>query len=184
MHRWVAFKLENDRVASASVVDEKGRSGEPMEWADENSFANQLSKIVSNNDIGYTFKQTVADLVAGEYDREERAKSISTFIEKYPVAMYSFTTCPFCRKAKDYLDENSIPYVTIELDLHPGNEGNEIRSELGRLTKRTSVPSIFVGGKCIGGCIDGPILLPLVREGKLDDLLQTAGVTRSLWREN
>lgn len=178
------FKLESNRVANASVVDEKGRSGEPMEWADESSFANQLSKIVSNNDIGYTFKQTVADLVAGEYDREERAKSISNFIEEHPVAMYSFTTCPFCRKAKDFLEENAIPYVSLELDLLPGNEGNEIRSELGRLTKRTSVPSIFVGGQYIGGCNDGPGLLPLAREGKLDDLLRTAGVTRSLWREN
>jgi glutaredoxin 3 len=141
------FKLENDRVSSASVLDEKGRSGEPMEWAEENSFANQLSQIVSNNDIGYTFKQTVADLVAGQYDREARAKSITSFIEEHAVAMYSFTTCPFCRKAKDYLDENSIPYQAIELDLLPGNEGNEIRSELGRMTKRTSVPSIFIGGE-------------------------------------
>lgn len=141
------FKLENDRVSNASVLDEKGRSGEPMEWAEENSFANQLSQIVSNNDIGYTFKQTVADLVAGQYDREARAKSITSFIEENSVAMYSFTTCPFCRKAKDYLDENSIPYSSIELDLLPGNEGNEIRSELGRMTKRTSVPSIFIGGE-------------------------------------
>jgi glutaredoxin len=141
------FKLENDRVTNASVLDEKGRSGEPMEWAEENSFANQLSQIVSNNDIGYTFKQTVADLVAGQYDREARAKSITSFIEENSVAMYSFTTCPFCRKAKDYLDENSIPYSSIELDLLPGNEGNEIRSELGRMTKRTSVPSIFIGGE-------------------------------------
>jgi glutaredoxin 3 len=61
--------------------------------------------------------------------------------------MYSFTTCPFCRKAKDYLEEMSIPYVSIELDLLPGNEGNEIRAELGRMTRRTSVPSIFIGGE-------------------------------------
>ena len=174
------FKLENDRVANSSVVDEKGRMGEPMSWAEDNSFANQLSKIVSNNDIGYTFKQTVADLVAGEYDRKARANSISTFIEEHPVAMYSFTTCPFCRKAKDYLEEYSIPYVSIELDLLPGNEGNEIRSELGRMTKRTSVPSIFIGGRYIGGCNDGPGLLPLAREGKLNELLQNAGVTRGI----
>ena len=40
-------------------------STEPMEWAEENSFANQFSAMVSSNDIGYKFKQTVADLVAG-----------------------------------------------------------------------------------------------------------------------
>jgi hypothetical protein len=32
-------------------------------------------------------------------------------------------------------------------------------------------------GKYIGGCNDGPGLLPLAREGKLDDLLQNAGLT-------
>ena len=40
------FKLENDRVAASSVEDDKGRNGEPMEWAEENSFANQFSEMV------------------------------------------------------------------------------------------------------------------------------------------
>ena len=143
------FKLENDQVTNSSVEDDKGRSGEPMEWAEENSFANQFSNMVSSNDIGYKFKQTVADLVAGEYDKEAKGDSIRSFIGETPVAMYSFTTCPFCRKAKDYLEEQSIPYESIELDLLPGNEGNEIRAELGRVTRRTSVPSIFIGGETL-----------------------------------
>mmetsp|Transcript_18797 Transcript_18797/g.28516 ORF Transcript_18797/g.28516 Transcript_18797/m.28516 type:complete len:244 (+) Transcript_18797:88-819(+) len=175
------FKLENDRVANSSVEDDKGRSGEPMEWAEEDSFANKLSDVIQSNDIGYKFKQTVADLVAGEYDRDAREESIRTFIGESPVAMYSFTTCPFCRKAKDYLEEQSIAYESIELDLLPGNEGNEIRAELGRITRRTSVPSIFIGGEYIGGCNDGPGLLPLARENggeKLNNLLERAGVAR------
>jgi len=172
------FKLENDRVAASSIEDDKGRNGEPMEWAEENSFANQFSEMVSSNDIGYKFKQTVADLVAGEYNREERSESINKFISDNPVAMYSFTTCPFCRKAKDYLDDNNIPYTAIELDELPGNEGNEIRAELGRKTKRTSVPSIFIGAEYVGGCNDGPGLLPLARENKLGGLLEKAGVVR------
>jgi len=169
-------------VAASSVADDKGRTGEPMEWAEENSFANQFSNMVSSNDIGYKFKQTVADLVAGEYDREARGESIRSFIAEAPVAMYSFTTCPFCRKAKDYLEEQSIPYEAVELDMLPGNEGNEIRAELGRMTKRTSVPSIFIGGEYIGGCNDGPGLLPLARENGgdgLNTLLKKAGVSRS-----
>ena len=143
------FKLENERVSNSSVVDEKGRSGEPLEWAEEDSVANKFSQLVSSNGIGYQFKQAVADLVAGDYDREAKGETIRNFIQSQPVAMYSFTTCPFCRKAKDYLEEQSIAYESIELDLLPGNEGNEIRAELGRMTKRTSVPSIFIGGEKI-----------------------------------
>ena len=143
------FKLENDRVDKASVIDEKGRNGEPMEWAEENSFANTFSTVVASNDLGYKFKQSVADLVAGDYDEASTKKSIEDFISSSPVAMYSFTTCPFCRKAKDFLEDQNIAYSTIELDLLGGNTGNEIRAELGKITRRTSVPSIFIGGAYI-----------------------------------
>lgn len=176
------FRLENERVANASVEDEKGRSGEPMEWAEDSSLANRLSTAVASNDLGYRFKQAVADLVAGDYDGAATGEGIRGFLEENPVAMYSFTTCPFCRKAKDYLEERAIPYASIELDLLPGNEGNEIRAELGRLTKRTSVPSIFIGGDYIGGCNDGPGLMPLATENngeRLTSMLDKAGVSRN-----
>mmetsp|Transcript_14910 Transcript_14910/g.31291 ORF Transcript_14910/g.31291 Transcript_14910/m.31291 type:complete len:253 (+) Transcript_14910:297-1055(+) len=175
------FQLENDRIAKSTVVDSKGRSGEPMEWAEENSIANQFTKVVSSNELGYRFKQGIADLVAGEYDEGAVRAKIAGFVDSNPVALYSFTTCPFCRKAKDFLDEKKIPYTAVELDLLPGNEGNEIRSVLGKMTRRTSVPCIFIGGECIGGCNDGPGLLPLAREDggkKLNQRLQQAGVSR------
>ena len=74
--------------------------GEPMEWSESDSLANRFSMLVASNDIGYKFKQFVADIIAGEYDREETERSIQDFIRSHPVALYSFTTCPFCRRAK------------------------------------------------------------------------------------
>ena len=65
-----------------------------------------------------------------------------------------------------------VAYKSIELDELEGNQGNEIRAELGKKTKRTSVPSIFVRGKYIGGCNDGPGLLPLMQSGEFDRLLR------------
>jgi len=41
------FKLENDCVSSSSIPNAKGRTSKPMEWAEENSFTNQFSEIVS-----------------------------------------------------------------------------------------------------------------------------------------
>ena len=94
------------------------------------------------------------------------------FKKESTIAMFSFTSCPFCRQAKDYLDENNIKYVTMELDTLDGNEGNEIRATLGKLTKHTSVPSIFVNGQPIGGLNGGmPGLLPLAKSGVLDTML-------------
>lgn len=167
------FRLENSRVEKSSVVDEKGRNGEPMEWSESESLANRLSEAVAGNSLGYQFKQFVADIVAGnDYDVEAVNAKIDSFVSDNPVAMFSFTTCPFCRRAKDLLDEKGVRYEVIELDELEGNTGNEIRANLGRKTGRTSVPSIFIGGKYIGGCNDGPGLLPLEKSGDLDLLLQ------------
>ena len=165
------FRLENARVEASSVVDEKGRKGEPMEWSDSSSIANQFSEIMSSNSLGYMFKQWVADIVAGDYEEEVVASKIDAFVQDNKVAMFSFSTCPFCRRAKDFLDENGIEYQAMEIDELDGNEGNQIRAMLGRKTKRTSVPSIFVAGQFIGGCNDGPGLLPLAQSGELEKML-------------
>ena len=133
--------------------------------------------------IGYTIKQGIVNLVAGEYDEEGTQQKVKDFIQlseskkgnmfskkESTIAMFSFTTCPFCIKAKQYLDENDIKYVTMELDTI--DEGNAIRAELGKLTKRTSVPSIFINGEAIGGLNDGmPGLLPLAKSGELEAML-------------
>lgn len=167
------FRLEKTRVEASSEVDELGRVGEPMEWSESKSMANTFSEIVASNPIGYRFKQWVADIVAGEFDEEEVGTMIDSFVTENDVAMFSFESCPFCRRAKDFLDEKGVKYSVIELDELEGNTGNEIRAVLGRRTQRTSVPSIFIGGNCIGGCNDGPGLLTLADSGKLDTLLAT-----------
>jgi len=56
-----------------------------------------------------------------------------------------------------------------------GDEGKAIRAQLGVMTGRTSVPNIWIAGEGIGGCNDGPGIMTLDREGKLDDILKQAG---------
>jgi glutaredoxin 3 len=167
------FRLENARVAASSEIDEDGRLGEPMGWSESKSAANIFSEIVASNPLGYRFKQWIADIVAGNFDEDAVGTIIDCFVAENSVAMFSFTSCPFCRRAKDFLDEKGIKYNAIELDELEGNTGNEIRAVLGRKTRRTSVPCIFIGGKCIGGCNDGPGLLTLADNGELDMLLVT-----------
>jgi len=170
------FNLEMDRVEASSVTDDQGRNGEPMEWASDDSLANKFSQLVAGNDIGYKFKQWVADIVAGEYDQLQVEAYVNQFVDpdskSCKVQMFSFTTCPFCRSAKDYLETEGIPYQSIELDELEGNKGNEIRATLGKITKRTSVPSIFINGQAIGGLNDGlPGLMPLAKSGQLKEML-------------
>ena len=168
------FNLETQRVKSSSVLDDQGRYGEPMEWSNRTSWANQFSVLMAANPIGYTFKQTVANLVAGDYNETTVTAQINRYLQQdTAVVMFSFSTCPFCRRAKDILEERKIPYTAIELDtLDQDNEGNVLRAQLGKLTKRTSMPNIFIRGKCIGGCNDGyPGLIPLIETDQLEALL-------------
>lgn len=62
----------------------------------------------------------------------------------------------------------------------PWSEGNPKRAALGRLTGKSSVPSIWIGGNYIGGCDDGPSddapgLVPLAFRGTLRERLEAAG---------
>lgn len=162
-----AFNLETARVNASSVVDEKGRAGEPMEWSQKDSLANQFSEFMAG--AGYGFKQWVADIVAGDFDEAATEAIVNDFVAKHDVAVFSFTTCPFCRRAKDYLEDQGIAYTALELD--EDEQGNAVRAVLGRKTRRTSMPAIFINGEFIGGCNDGPGLLTLAETGELDKML-------------
>jgi len=67
-----------------------------------------------------------------------------------------------------------VSFQAIELD-QMGDEGKALRAQLGVMTGRTSVPNIWIDGEGIGGCNDGPGIMTLDREGKLDPILKAAG---------
>jgi glutaredoxin 3 len=89
---------------------------------------------------------------AGNYDSVAIRSKINNLVQENPVFMFSFTTCPFCIKAKAILDEKGATYKVVELDVVP--DGKAIRAEMGDLLGRTSVPAIWIGGTFIGGCND------------------------------
>jgi glutaredoxin 3 len=70
-------------------------------------------------------------------------------IDAEPVLMFSFTTCPFCIKAKGVLDGMNAKYTVIELDTDP--DGKAIRAEMADIVGQTSVPAIWIGGEFAGG---------------------------------
>ena len=124
------------------------------------------------------FKQWIAQSIAGDYNKEAVNRRIDEALDATPVVMFSFTTCPFCLKAKALLkDEAKVApsqITIIECDEDP--EGNAIRAELGLRTGRTSMPSIWIKGEgYIGGCNDGPGIVPLFKNGSLMPMLSKAG---------
>ena len=165
-------------VAAARAVgalpqeEEDGWTGEPSAWADEESFTQKLSGFTQKYAAG--FKQVVAEAVAGDFDADAVDADLNAALARGGVTMYSFTSCPFCKKAKELLDDKGAKYTVYELDERP--DGAALRARIGARTGRTSVPAIWVGADYIGGLNDGaPGLLPLDKVGDLDGRLRAAG---------
>lgn len=80
------------------------------------------------------------------------------------VVVYSSDWCPYCSRAKQLLAGKGVAFEEIKVDGNP-----ELRAEMTRKAKRTSVPQIWIGELHVGGCDD---LYALERAGKLDTLLK------------
>ena len=79
------------------------------------------------------------------------------------VKMYSTRYCPFCIMAVRLLEEKS-----VDIDLQKVDSQPMLRQEMERLSRRTSVPQIFINGQHVGGYRE---LLELEEEGRLDNML-------------
>ena len=81
------------------------------------------------------------------------------------VEIYTWSTCPFCRQAKQLLDSKQIEYAEYVID---GDEqARDAMVKRGSDGKR-SVPQIFIDDLHVGG---SDALYQLEAEGKLDTLL-------------
>ena len=80
------------------------------------------------------------------------------------VEVYTWSTCPFCIRAKALLDKKGVDYTEYCID---GDE--PARSKMAeRANGRLSVPQVFINDQHIGGCDD---LHALNAKGGLDPLL-------------
>lgn len=82
------------------------------------------------------------------------------------VEIYTWSTCPFCIRAKALLEKKGVDFTEYCID--GDNEAREKMSD--RAGGRRSLPQIFIDDKHIGGCDD---LYALNAQGNLDPLLAT-----------
>ncbi|MDM3857024.1 MAG: glutaredoxin 3 [Aphanizomenon gracile PMC649.10] len=79
--------------------------------------------------------------------------------------MYTWSTCPFCIRAKNLLKKKGVDFNEYSID---GDD--EAREKMAqRANGRRSLPQIFINDRHIGGCDD---IHDLDNQGKLDDLLE------------
>ena len=80
------------------------------------------------------------------------------------VEIYTWDTCPFCRRAKELLDTKDVDYT--EYMIKGDDEAREKMAQ--RAHGSRTVPQIFIDDEHVGGCDDIHLL---EHEGKLDSLL-------------
>ena len=80
------------------------------------------------------------------------------------VEIYTWSSCPFCIRAKALLEKKQVNYQEYAID------GDDVEREkmAVRANGRRSLPQIFINDQHIGGCDE---LYELEFQGKLDQLL-------------
>ena len=82
-----------------------------------------------------------------------------------PVKMYTTAVCPYCIRAKQILKAKGVDRIEeIRIDSDPA-----ARATMMQITRRRTVPQIFIGDTHVGGCDD---LIALDGKGGLAPLLQ------------
>jgi glutaredoxin 3 len=80
------------------------------------------------------------------------------------VEIYTWSTCPFCLRAKSLLNKKGVNFTEYSID---GDE--DARAKMAqRANGKRSLPQIFINDNHIGGCDD---IHGLDRQGKLDEML-------------
>lgn len=78
------------------------------------------------------------------------------------ITIYTFNTCPYCKRAKRLMDNKGVEYEEIEI-----SNDREKLEELKKKTNSGTVPQIFVDDKFIGGCDD---IVELHKKGEFDEV--------------
>lgn len=80
------------------------------------------------------------------------------------IEIYTWSTCPFCVRAKKLLDRKGAQYTEYDIT---GDDAARAKM-IERTGGPKSVPQIFIDDKHIGGCDD---LHELDYDGKLKDMI-------------
>jgi len=135
---------------------------------------NRFTTAIYNNPTTRNFKVSVAERIAGnEYNRADVRAEIDDIIAQHPVVMFRYSLSLFSIQADEVLRREGVDFFTVEVDKK--KNFSRIVAELARMTGRTSMPNIFIGGESIGGTNDGtPGLIPLLQRGELKDRIAKA----------
>ena len=70
---------------------------------------------------------------------------------KGPIILYALSTCIWCRKTKQLLDQLGVEYNYVEVDLLQGDDRTKATDEVKKMNPRCSFPTLSINDQCIVG---------------------------------
>jgi glutaredoxin len=70
---------------------------------------------------------------------------------KYPVKLYTLSTCLHCKKVKQFMRDYNIDYQATDMDLLSGEERKSAINALRELNPRLTFPTIIIGNRIVVG---------------------------------
>ena len=67
------------------------------------------------------------------------------------ILLFALSTCGWCRKTKNLLDELGVEYRYIDVDLLEGQDKKEVVAEVTRWNPSSSYPTMVINNKSIVG---------------------------------
>ncbi|KAK2197297.1 bifunctional Glutaredoxin [Babesia duncani] len=101
----------------------------------------------------------------------EAVKQANELINKNAVTVFTKGTCPYCVRVMQLFRDLKLQKMHEE-DIRENPQQQLLKDYFLALTGASTVPRVFIGGKCVGGCDD---VFKLKQDGKLLDMLREAG---------
>jgi len=68
-----------------------------------------------------------------------------------PIKLYTLSTCSHCKSTKTFLNECTVQYEFVDVDLLEGEERKAIIEDIKKLNPRCSFPTLIIGDEVIVG---------------------------------
>ena len=112
-------------------------------------------------------------------------RALRAYVRTHPIIVFTKSYCPYCQRAVNTLRAYARRYGTtvrvVELDtMVPARKGEALQRRLARVTGRTTVPNVFIGGEAVGG---GDEVEALRAGRRLGRLVKAATGTRRTTRK-
>lgn len=67
------------------------------------------------------------------------------------VVLYALSTCPWCRKAKQWFTDTQVPFEAVDVDLLKGEEQDAAAEKAYQLSGGRRFPVVVINGEVVVG---------------------------------